>query len=38
VEETFYDQVGGHAFFERLVANFYAEVEKSDLCADVPEI
>ncbi len=31
MEETFYDQVGGHAFFERLVANFYAEVEKSDL-------
>ena len=26
-----YDQVGGHEFFERLVENFYAEVEKSEL-------
>jgi len=31
VEATFYDQVGGHVFFERLVENFYAEVEKSEL-------
>jgi hemoglobin len=31
VEATFYDQVGGHAFFERLVENFYAEVEKDEL-------
>ncbi len=31
METTFYDQVGGHAFFERLVDNFYAEVEKSEL-------
>jgi hemoglobin len=31
VEATLYDQVGGHAFFERLVGNFYAEVEKSDI-------
>lgn len=31
METTFFDQVGGHEFFERLVSNFYAEVEKSDL-------
>jgi hemoglobin len=31
VEATFFDQVGGHAFFERLVSNFYDEVEKDDL-------
>lgn len=31
MEATFYDQVGGHVFFERLVENFYAEVEKSEL-------
>jgi hemoglobin len=31
VEATFYDQVGGHAFFERLVENFYAEVEHDEL-------
>jgi hemoglobin len=31
VETTFFDQVGGHAFFERLVTNFYAEVEKDEL-------
>jgi hemoglobin len=31
VETTFYDQVGGHLFFQRLVENFYAEVEKSEL-------
>jgi hemoglobin len=31
VEATFYEQVGGHDFFERLVANFYAEVERSEL-------
>src|ERR1700683_5749821 len=27
----FFDQVGGHTFFERLVTNFYAEVEKDEL-------
>jgi hemoglobin len=31
VETTFYDQVGGHEFFARLVDNFYAEVEKDEL-------
>jgi hemoglobin len=31
VEATFFDQVGGHAFFARLVDNFYAEVEKDEL-------
>jgi hemoglobin len=31
VEVTFFDQVGGHEFFERLVTNFYAEVEKDKL-------
>jgi hemoglobin len=31
VEDTFFDQVGGHVFFERLVTNFYAEVEKDEL-------
>lgn len=31
MEATFYDQVGGHAFFERLVENFYAEVEHDEL-------
>jgi hemoglobin len=31
VEATFYDQVGGHAFFERLVENFYAQVEHDGL-------
>jgi hemoglobin len=31
VEATFFDQVGGHAFFERLVSNFYAGVEKDAL-------
>jgi hemoglobin len=31
VEATFYDQVGGHEFFERLVENFYAQVEHDEL-------
>jgi hemoglobin len=31
VDTTFYDEVGGHEFFERLVTNFYAEVEKDEL-------
>jgi hemoglobin len=31
VEATFYDQVGGHEFFARLVENFYAEVEGDEL-------
>jgi hemoglobin len=31
VEATFYDRVGGHAFFQRLVENFYSEVEQSEL-------
>jgi hemoglobin len=31
VEATLYDQVGGHIFFARLVAGFYAEVEKNEL-------
>lgn len=31
MEATFYDQVGGHAFFERLVTNFYAEIENDEL-------
>ena len=28
---TFFDQVGGHAFFERLVSNFYDEIEQNEL-------
>jgi hemoglobin len=31
VEATFFDQVGGHPFFARLVANFYDEVAKDEL-------
>jgi hemoglobin len=31
VEATFYDQVGGHEFFHRLVENFYGEVEDDEL-------
>jgi hemoglobin len=31
VEATFYDQVGGHDFFVRLVESFYAEVERDEL-------
>lgn len=31
MEATFYDQVGGHEFFHRLVSNFYAEVEHNEL-------
>ena len=31
MEATFYDQVGGHAFFHRLVSNFYAEIETNEL-------
>jgi hemoglobin len=31
VEATFFDQVGGHAFFQRLVSNFYVEVEIDEL-------
>jgi hemoglobin len=31
VDTTLYDEVGGHEFFERLVTNFYAEVEKDEL-------
>ena len=31
MEVTFYDQVGGHEFFHRLVENFYAEVENDEL-------
>jgi hemoglobin len=31
VEATFYDQVGGHEFFVRLVENFYAVVAKDEL-------
>lgn len=31
MEATFYDQVGGHAFFERLVGAFYDEVVKDEL-------
>ncbi len=31
MEVTFFDQVGGHEFFERLVTNFYTEVEKDEL-------
>jgi hemoglobin len=31
VEAALYDQVGGHAFFERLVENFYAEIEHDEL-------
>ncbi len=26
-----YDQVGGHTFFQRLVENFYSEVERNEL-------
>ncbi len=28
---TFFDQVGGHEFFERLVTNFYAKIEQDEL-------
>jgi hemoglobin len=31
VDATFYDEVGGHAFFERLVENFYATVAQDEL-------
>lgn len=31
MEATFYDQVGGHPFFHRLVENFYGEVENDEL-------
>lgn len=31
MEAALYDQVGGHAFFERLVENFYAEIEHDEL-------
>ena len=31
MEATFFDQVGGHAFFQRLVSNFYVEVEIDEL-------
>jgi hemoglobin len=31
VEATFFDQVGGHEFFHRLVANFYDEIEIDEL-------
>jgi hemoglobin len=31
VEATFFDQVGGHAFFQRLVSNFYVEIEIDEL-------
>ena len=31
MEATFYDQVGGHEFFERLVENFYDQVEHDEL-------
>lgn len=31
MEETFFDQVGGHPFFERLVTNFYDEVARNEL-------
>ena len=31
MEATFFDQVGGHAFFQRLVSNFYVEIENDEL-------
>ncbi len=31
MEKSLYDQVGGHVFFERLVTNFYAAVERDEL-------
>lgn len=31
METTFYDEVGGHNFFHRLVSNFYTEVEKDEI-------
>jgi hemoglobin len=31
VEATFFDQVGGHEFFHRLVSNFYLEIETDEL-------
>ncbi|MGP8009141.1 MAG: globin [Acidimicrobiales bacterium] len=31
MEVTFFDQVGGHEFFERLVTNFYAKIEQDEL-------
>ena len=31
MEATFFDQVGGHPFFSRLVTNFYDEVAKLEL-------
>jgi hemoglobin len=31
VDESFYDEVGGQAFFERLVDAFYAYVERDEL-------
>lgn len=31
MEATFFDQVGGHPFFARLVTNFYDEVAKDEL-------
>jgi hemoglobin len=31
MEATFFDQVGGHAFFRRLVSNFYVEIENDEL-------
>ncbi len=31
MEATFFDQVGGHAFFQRLVSNFYVEIEIDEL-------
>ena len=30
MEATFFDQVGGHEFFERLVSNFYDEIEQDE--------
>ena len=31
MEATFFDQVGGHEFFHRLVSNFYLEIETDEL-------
>jgi hemoglobin len=31
VEATFFDQVGGHEFFGRMVSNFYEAIEKDEL-------
>lgn len=31
MEETFYDQVGGHDFFHSLVDAFYSEVERDEV-------